>query len=403
MRCKAYTKNNRQCKLDAKYNDDLCGVHHSLKQKGFQINYFTYITINNTLISEKIKVLDDDVTLVDAITIGEEKEEIFNINNNDLLDALSGKYDKFLFPIDRIIECQCCFCEYDRDECVWCDKWSDEFNHIYCKTCINTYFDIHVKDGDASLTCPCNNSDKCEGKLKMHDLERIIDNNITLDKLNDIIQHMEVLNMSKVLSNYYICPFCQRYGCVVDNNNIKNIKCERCNKKWCKKCKQLDHDGECGVIGGNFNKEIINHIVEECISDSLLHSCPVCSTKYTKTYGCNLMTCPKCKSYSCYICGMMIVPRGNIKYWHFRGSGSADFNASCPLYNYSIGIDVEKGNNKYNKERISQACKNLYDINTDIKVRKEIVKILKKHNINIINNKKSKYPWYKRLFKFFGF
>jgi len=386
MKCAACTLSGKQCKLSAKYDDNLCGIHYKLKLKGRNINYYDSDP-NNQIIKEPVN--NDD-------NVGDIIINKLDIDNKDILDTLNGKFDKYSYPHKDILECQCCYGEYNRDECIWCNKWSNTFNHIYCKTCITTFYDIHIKDGDATLCCPSHNSENCNGELDMHDLERIIDNNDIINKLNDIVQHMEVLNMSKILDDYYICPFCQRYGCIIDNNNINNIKCQNCNKEWCKKCKQLGHENECGIITGEFNPEIIEHVVEECISNALLHSCPVCSTTYTKTEGCNLMTCPKCNSYSCYICGIQIIPRDRIKYWHFKGSGSADYNTVCPIYNHSSRQSIESGNCKYNKKRIEKACKYLYKINTNKKVKNEMKKILKNHQINVQHD-----TWYKKLFSFF--
>ena len=54
------------------------------------------------------------------------------------------------------------------------------------------------------------------------------------------------------------------------------------------------------------------------------------------------MTCNSCHTYSCYVCGIQIAPKNGVKYWHFKGSGSADKNAVCLLYNNGKGGEKEE-------------------------------------------------------------
>lgn len=113
------------------------------------------------------------------------------------------------------------------------------------------------------------------------------------------------------------------------------------------------------------------------IDDAVIHKCPQCFTKYNKEDGCNLMTCPTCHSYSCYLCGILIRPRGGIKYWHFKGSGSADANATYPLYNNDNDEEesIRQGNIRFNQQKVSKALTDLLSINRD---DPEITKALEK-------------------------
>ena len=401
MRCKARTQAGKQCTFSCVHNG-LCGVHNNIKNTGKNVTLYSNTKLNKQKNTKKVVNNVDNVDNVDIGLNEETQEEYliitteirypkknnefkdFEISDNDLMLALTDGLTIYGYPRDEFLECQCCFCEYPADECTWCDKWSEEFNHIYCKTCLNAYFEIHTREGNSTLACPSDASEACHGHMDIKNIKKLLTNE-NMIKLEDVFDHVTVINFSKILENYQICPFCQRYGCIVDDGAINNIKCERCEKEWCKKCKQNSHGLEqCGRITGKFNKDLITSIVEECITDALLHECPVCPTKYTKTEGCNLMTCEKCGSYSCYVCGMKVYYKEGRKYWHFKGSGSADRDAVCPLYNGGNESKYDKaGNKKYNDDRIKQSALKLYNVNDSNEVKIEILKVLQKHDVDI--------------------
>lgn len=78
------------------------------------------------------------------------------------------------------------------------------------------------------------------------------------------------------------------------------------------------------------------------------------------------MTCPSCGTNSCYVCGIKLVPRGDIKYWHFKGSRLPGESPECPIYfNFSTYGKVVEENNKFNKERTRKELQNLIVNNTD--------------------------------------
>ena len=64
----------------------------------------------------------------------------------------------------------------------------------------------------------------------------------------------------------------------------------------------------------------------------MIHKCPVCNTKYDKVDGCNLITCPKCGKYSCYLCNQNIIPINGSKYYHFTGYNATTIASTCGLY-----------------------------------------------------------------------
>jgi TRIAD3 protein (E3 ubiquitin-protein ligase RNF216) len=74
--------------------------------------------------------------------------------------------------------------------------------------------------------------------------------------------------------------------------------------------------------------------VEEAITAAKIRTCPKlgCGTKFVKSDGCNKMTCPKCQTWSCYIC-RALVPQ-NIGYKHFCQTPHCRHGTckGCPLY-----------------------------------------------------------------------
>jgi TRIAD3 protein (E3 ubiquitin-protein ligase RNF216) len=215
--------------------------------------------------------------------------------------------------------------------------------------------------------------ENCEGVYKNCDMIKALPQDV-LKEYEENISVIEIKYLASILDNYHICPFCSKFGIVIDNlpnhqnQHIYSVKCENieCGKKWCIKCRCEDHgNNPCGKITV-VDKEKIKHLIDETIDSALIHQCPKCFTKYSKEDGCNMMTCPTCQSYSCYICNLLIVPRGIVKYWHFKGSGSGDPDAVCPLYNYDDKqFDSKNGNKKLNEERILKSVKNLLEVNKD--------------------------------------
>jgi hypothetical protein len=160
-----------------------------------------------------------------------------------------------------------------------------------------------------------------------------------------------------------------------DNEQIA-AKCFRCKKSWCVKCRNDAHmPNPCGKITTKFTDTeslilAVRTMVERVIDDVGIHKCPKCFTKYEKTDGCNFMTCSSCHSYSCFICGIILLPKNGKKYWHFKGhTDSKDSKDSlCQLYTdkemqggkASIAADAE-----FNMKNIIVALENLVNINLD--------------------------------------
>jgi len=258
-------------------------------------------------------------------------------------------------------ECQCCFDKVKKENTITCTGANEKYRHMFCGDCIKGYIDS-VLDQNKHIGCMMS-AQGCNGYYKDNDMKKVLDE----EKYKRYLEsaHVgEVMMLTKNLDNYQTCPFCTKYGIIIENiDQIPNdrcyIDCPHCKKSWCIKCRNEKHIPDpCGKLKTT-DEKIIKNIVTQTIDDALIHKCPKCMTKYEKVDGCNLITCSTCHTYSCYLCGLLIVPKNGQKYWHF-GSGYG----LCPLYN-SNDSDVKKGNIKYNTEKIKTKLNDLITINKD--------------------------------------
>ncbi|KAI9159486.1 hypothetical protein H9P43_008826 [Blastocladiella emersonii ATCC 22665] len=80
--------------------------------------------------------------------------------------------------------------------------------------------------------------------------------------------------------------------------------------------------------------ESLPQAVEHAMSQAVKRVCPACFLPFTKSDGCNLMTCTRCKYVMCYVCRRGI---GKEKYKHFCGHfrlvpGPCTECTACELY-----------------------------------------------------------------------
>lgn len=265
-------------------------------------------------------------------------------------------------------ECKCCRQMYSSDNMTMCTNTNQTFNHVICYECLQGYLELII-DQKTAIKCMMS-AEGCNGKYHDKDIQKVL-SETQYDKYIDCRNVEEALQFANILENYHICPFCSKYGVIIedfDNLDDKNLQmdCQQCKKNWCIKCRGESHIPDpCGKLKTQ-NTEIIRRVIEKTIDDVAIHKCPKCFLEFNKEDGCNLITCSSCGAYSCYICGILLKPKNGLKYWHFKGHSESDSDALCPLFNSDGKYDeatVKESNINFDNIRIINALKNLLMVN----------------------------------------
>jgi hypothetical protein len=103
------------------------------------------------------------------------------------------------------------------------------------------------------------------------------------------------------------------------------FKCSVCSFETCSICGCPPHEGAC-------HRSKANHVTEDGNEiEPRIVTCPSCQTAMNQEPGCNLRTCPKCKTGRCDFCDANL-PAG-LTYGHFWGRpGEVCPPNCCPLW-----------------------------------------------------------------------
>lgn len=303
------------------------------------------------------------------------KDIFFQINNINANNT-DKKNDSKLEELDDKIECQCCYETVDVTDIIPCENNCN----IFCSTCTKQNIKISIEERKLIL---CMNK-KCGGGYNNKYIQ-IITTADEYAKISENQLSLEILNLSKTLDDYYVCPLCKRYGVIIENNYFsskknkyqdikKHVECQNCNKKWCFNCNFEANEGHKCYTIQNKDEDKIKKRVIETIDKGIIHNCPCCGTTYNKEEGCNHIICPTCKTKSCYQCGADISSEG---YDHFNRS-------KCNIYN----IGGHDGNMEYNRKRVVNELKKILKNTPNRKTRKAIKKEIIKQGYTEVNTRK---------------
>jgi TRIAD3 protein (E3 ubiquitin-protein ligase RNF216) len=124
--------------------------------------------------------------------------------------------------------------------------------------------------------------------------------------------------LSDVLFPCSSCPKCSIQAELPSTQMIFKCPDVDCALETCRKCLEPAHIPlKCSEVERGKSETQGRLKVEEAITAAKIRTCPKlrCGTKFVKSDGCNRMTCPKCQTWSCYVCRALIPE--HIDYKHF--------------------------------------------------------------------------------------
>lgn len=243
----------------------------------------------------------------------EERDRIFALTLNDKQYEEEGQK----------IECGCCYGDAAFEDMVQCLE-----GHLFCASCLMNYAkEAAFGQGKAALVCM---SDGCDGTFPMSQLRKALPTNI-LEKYEDRVQE-ESLSLAQ-MDDFVRCPSCDFAAILPPEDKVFKCQNPTCAKETCRYCKEewSEHFGlKCSEVEKSAQKDV-RLSYEEKMTMAKIRKCPKCGCEFTKSDGCNKMTC-RCGATMCYVCR-----KPNIGYNHFcqhpKDPGkSCSRCASCSLW-----------------------------------------------------------------------
>ena len=166
---------------------------------------------------------------------------------------------------------------------------------------------LAVTEGVVHITCP---NTECDKALTDQEILLLIGQNAALKNKYDRFR----LDYVKE-GNKKTCPRC----CLITEHKLPRkfrlkesdvkLKCTSCDLEWCFKCHAPWHEGMTCKAFKTGEKQF-HHWTKERRSDKIpnCQKCPLCRVYIERSAGCNRMTCKRCGSEFCYLCGEMFVP-----------------------------------------------------------------------------------------------
>ena len=230
------------------------------------------------------------------------KHELLKSEERDRIFALTLN-DKQYEEEGQKIECGCCYGDAAFEDMVQCLE-----GHLFCASCLMNYAkEAAFGQGKAALVCM---SDGCDGKFPMSQLRKALPTNI-LEKYEDRVQE-ESLSLAQ-MDDFVRCPSCDFAAILPPEDKVFKCQNPACAKETCRYCKEewSEHFGlKCSEVEKSAQKDV-RLSYEEKMTMAKIRKCPKCGCEFTKSDGCNKMTC-RCGATMCYVCR-----KPNIGYNHF--------------------------------------------------------------------------------------
>lgn len=333
--CVAIQKNGINCSAKAKPGTEYCGRHrfHILQQQPVAD------TINEPEIQEEVESVESNVVPPPEDLEAEQLQRD--------LEAIAD-----MEALDAVKTCHCCYMEPEEGyKLIKCSRATASNQHLVCPDCLQGSVKAKISEGISTHECVFEASDKCGGTYPEAIFSEVLDAD-TLAKFIELVEVRDAATQATKLDNYQLCPFCSRYGCVINptsSNDKIYTECPKCSKSWCSTCRREEHgtrhcyelDFKLGITLRD-RCNMVDRMIHEIMTNQTAHKCPKCKFTFIKEEGCNKITCSKCNSYSCYVCGKEI-PK-EVGYSHFGAS-----KGLCSLYNQG---EHGGGNVQYTRSQI---------------------------------------------------
>lgn len=249
-------------------------------------------TIQPALLDEELRREMEFVKKYE-LSKSEERDRIFALTLNDKQYEEEGQK----------IECGCCYGDAAFEDMVQCLE-----GHLFCASCLMNYAkEAAFGQGKAALVCM---SDGCDGTFPLSQLQKALPTNI-LEKYEDRVQE-ESLSLAQ-MDDFVRCPSCDFAAILPPEDKVFKCQNPTCAKETCRYCKEewSEHFGlKCSEVEKSAQKDV-RLSYEEKMTMAKIRKCPKCGCEFTKSDGCNKMTC-RCGATMCYVCR-----KPNIGYNHF--------------------------------------------------------------------------------------
>lgn len=253
-----------------------------------------------------------------------------NMHLHQYLKAYSEDRAKTEF-MRGLFMCDICFSEKVGAKCIQFKPC----NHVYCKECIKSYFEVRIKDGNIhSMPCPY---DKCTSEAMQFQIRDAVGPNLygrydkqllaaTLDQMQDITYCPRTVCGCPVMretdEKMAVCPSCKHVFCVFCKMTYHGV--EPCRLKTEEKMKLIkEYEEGDDNVKANLEKRygkrqillILDELKSECWISTNSKPCPSCNVAIEKSDGCNKMSCWKCNTFFCWLCLSTLDPTG--PYYHY--------------------------------------------------------------------------------------
>jgi len=210
-----------------------------------------------------------------------------------------------------------------REECKFCfdEKPVSQMTqlhcgHRFCNECLSRWYTSKIVDGEIDLKCryPDDLTGDCMEPLLEEEIKAIVSQD-TFAKY-ERFKRMEDQRMRE-------CPYCTEIQ--RGDPSKPMMSCNNCEQIYCyvhsnahgpeMTCEEYDEKNKEEFIK---NREAAGKDAKEC---------PGCGILVQKSQGCNHMTCTKCSTEFCYVCGANITGEENvIRHYQEGNCDQFDFN-----------------------------------------------------------------------------